>query len=135
LGPVPDTLVRRLNGCWDIRIRRWRALPRRFALADRLAHPFTSITALVFGFTVYLSDRRPDEVLRRLEMAEALAAEQRLTFFIEPEILRGAAMVELEFMHEGTDLIRQGLTRTRQRGGTFFMPFGLAFLADGLNRR
>jgi tetratricopeptide (TPR) repeat protein len=111
------------------------SIAETFALADRLAHPFTSITALVFGFTVYLSNRRPDEVLRRLDKAEALAAEQRLTFFIEPEILRGAAMVELEAVDQGTDLIRQGLAKTRQRGATFFLPFGLAFLADGLNRR
>jgi predicted ATPase len=106
-----------------------------FALADRLAHPFTSITALVFGFAVYLSDRRPDEVLRRLEMAEVLAAEQRLTFVAEPDILRGAALIELNAVDEGTELVRLGLTRTRQRGGTFFLPFGLTFLADGLNRR
>jgi predicted ATPase len=106
-----------------------------FSLADRLAHPFTSITALVFGFAVYLCNRRPDEVLRRLDMAEALGAEQRLTFIIEPEILRGAALVEQGAVGEGTDLIRQGLTKTRRRGATFFLPFGLAFLAEGLNGR
>jgi predicted ATPase len=106
-----------------------------FALADRLAHPFTTITALVSGFAVYLSNRRPDEVLRRLDMAEALAAEQRLTFIIEPEILRGAALVEQGAVGEGTDLIRQGLTKTRRRGATFFLPYGLAFLAEGLNGR
>jgi class 3 adenylate cyclase/predicted ATPase len=106
-----------------------------FALADRLAHPFTSITALVFGFAVYLSDRRPDEVLRRLDMAEVLAAEQRLTFVIEPRILRGAALVEQGVVDEGTKLLRQGLSKTREKGATFFLPFGLGFLADGLNRR
>jgi class 3 adenylate cyclase len=106
-----------------------------FALADRLAHPFTSITALVFGFAVYLSNRRPDDVLSRLDMAEALGAEQRLTFIIEPEILRGAALVEQGAVGEGTDLIRQGLTKTRRRGATFFLLFGLAFLAEGLNGR
>ncbi len=106
-----------------------------FALADRLAHPFTSITAFVFGFAVYLSNRRPDEVLRRLDMAEVLAAEQRLTFVIEPRILRGAALVEQGAVGEGTMLLRQGLSETREKGATFFLPFGLGFLADGLNRR
>ena len=74
-------------------------------------------------------------MLGKLQIAEALVAEQRLTFVAEPDILRGAALIELNAVDEGTELVRQGLTRTRQRGGTFFVPFGLTFLADGLNRR
>ena len=106
-----------------------------FALADHLAHPFTSMTAFVFGFATFLSNRQPEEVLSRLETAEALSVEQRLTFITEPEILRGAALVELGDIDEGTDLIRYGLTKTRQRNATFFLPFGITSLAHGLMRR
>jgi predicted ATPase len=105
------------------------------ALADRVAHPFTTMAAFVFVFAVLLGNRRPDEVLRRLKAAEALVAEQRLTFVTEPDILRGAALIQLNVVDEGTELVRQGVTRTRQRGGTFFLPFGFAFLAEGLNKR
>jgi predicted ATPase len=73
-------------------------------------------------------------VLKRLENAEALVAEQRLSFLVEPAIMRGAALVGLGAVDEAIVLIRQGLTKTHQRGATFFLPFGLSFLADALVR-
>ena len=105
------------------------------ALADRVAHPFTSMAALNFAFTVHISNRQPDEVLERLEVAEVFVAEQRLSFIVEPEIMRGAALVALGAVDEATELIRQGLTKTRRKGATFFLPFGLAYLAEALARR
>jgi predicted ATPase len=110
------------------------SIAESLALADRVAHPFTSMTALNFAFAVHLSNRQPDEVLKRLESAEALVAEQRLSFIVEPAIMRGAALAGLGAVDEAIVLIRQGLTKTHQRGATFFLPFGLAFLADALIR-
>jgi class 3 adenylate cyclase/tetratricopeptide (TPR) repeat protein len=111
------------------------SIAESLALADRVAHPFTSMTALNFAFAVHLNNREPEAVLKRLETAGALVAEQRLTFIVEPEIMRGAALVGLGAPDEATVRIRQGLTETRRKGATFFLPFGLAFLADALARR
>jgi predicted ATPase len=110
------------------------SIAESLALADSVAHPFTSMAALNFAFAVHLSNRQPDEVLKRLENAEALVAEQRLSFLVEPAIMRGAALVGLGAVDEAIVLIRQGLTKTHQRGATFFLPFGLSFLADALVR-
>ena len=73
--------------------------------------------------------------MKRLEAAEALAAEQRLPFPVGPEILRGAALVGLGAVDEAAVQIRRGLTEMQRRGATLFLPFGLAFLADALTRR
>jgi class 3 adenylate cyclase/predicted ATPase len=104
-------------------------------LAERVAHPFTSILALTNSSVFHLNNREPEAVLERLETAEALGAEQRLSFIIDPEIIRGAALVGLGATEEGIVRIQQGLTETRRKGATFYVPFGLAFLADALARR
>ena len=49
--------------------------------------------------------------------------------------MRGAALVGLGATEEGIVRIQQGLTETRRKGATFYVPFGLAFLADALARR
>ena len=51
------------------------------------------------------------------------------------EILRGAALVELGAVDDAADLIRQGLAKTRNKGATYYLPFGLMFLAETLARR
>jgi class 3 adenylate cyclase/tetratricopeptide (TPR) repeat protein len=110
------------------------SIDESLTLADSVAHPFTSLAALTFAFTVQISNRQPDQVLKRLDVAEVFVAEQRLSFMVEPEIMRGAALIALGAVDEATDLIRQGLTKTRRKGTTFFLPFGLASLADALVR-
>ena len=104
-------------------------------LAERVAHPFTSILALTNSSVFHLNNRQPEAVLERLETAEALGAEQRLSFIIDPEIIRGAALVGLGASEEGIVRIQQGLTETRRKGATFYLPFSLAFLADALAGR
>ena len=104
-------------------------------LAERVAHPFTSILALTNSSVFHLNNRQPEAVLERLETAEALGAEQRLSFIIDPEIIRGAALVGLGATEEGIVRIQQGLTETRRKGATFYLSFGLAFLADALAQR
>ena len=61
------------------------------ALANPSAHPFTLLCALqaIRCFTSIVASRL---ALQRLKAAEALAAEQRLGFVFEPQLLRGAAL-------------------------------------------
>ena len=93
---------------------------RRFslALAERIAHPFTLSLALTFSSVLHLNRREPERALRQLEAAEALAAEQRLSFLFEPGMLRGAALVGQGAVDEAIARIREGVTKWTRLGRT-----------------
>ena len=105
------------------------------ALAERIAHPYTLGIALTHSSVVYLNRREPERALRQLDAAEALAAEQRPSLIQEPGMLRGAALLEQGAVDEAIARIREGVTNWTRIGRTLFLPYGLAFLADGLARR
>ena len=102
------------------------------ALSERIAHPFTLSIALSVSSVVYLNRREPERALRQLEAAELLAAEQRLSLIFEPGMLRGAALAEQGAVDVAG--IREGVTKSTRLGRTFLLPYGLAFLAQGLVR-
>jgi predicted ATPase len=104
------------------------------ALAERIAHPFTLGFALLLSSQVYLNRREPERALRQLDAAEAVAAEQRLSFNLEPGMLRGAALLGQGAVDEAIARIREGVAKWTGLGRTFNLPFGLAFLAEGLAR-
>jgi predicted ATPase len=104
------------------------------ALAERIAHPFTLGLVLTYSSVVYLNRREPERALRPLEAAEVLAAEQRLSLHFEPGILRGAALLGQGAVDEAIARIREGVTRWTRLGRTILLPYGLAFLAEGLAR-
>jgi predicted ATPase len=104
------------------------------ALAERIAHPFTLSVALSTSSLLYLNRREPERALRLLEAAEALAAEQRLSLLFEPGILRGVALLGQGAVGEATARIREGVTKCTRLGRTILLPYGLAFLAEGLAR-
>jgi predicted ATPase len=104
------------------------------ALAERIAHPFTLSTALIITSVVYLNRREPEQALRQLEAAEALAAEQRLSLMLEPGILRGVALLGHGAVDEAIARIREGVTSWTRLGRTVFFPYACAFLAEGLAR-
>jgi class 3 adenylate cyclase/tetratricopeptide (TPR) repeat protein len=110
------------------------SIAEALSLADRITHPFTSATAILIASMVHVNNREPEEALRRLEAAEALAAEQRLSLMAEPNLVRGAALVERGAAAEAIVSLQQGLTECRRRGATLLLPFGLAFLSDALIR-
>jgi class 3 adenylate cyclase/predicted ATPase len=105
------------------------------ALAERIAHPFTLSIALSLSSVLYLNRREPERALRQLDAAEALAAEQRLSLLFEPGILCGVALVGQGAVDEAIARIREGVTNWTRLGRTIFLPYGLAFLAEGLARR
>jgi DNA-binding response OmpR family regulator/class 3 adenylate cyclase/tetratricopeptide (TPR) repeat protein len=105
------------------------------ALSRRIAHPFTSSVALILASLLHLSNREPEEALKWLDTAEALATEQRLSLIAEPNLLRGAALVGQGAPEQAIIRIEQALREMRRRGGAFYLPFGLAFLADAFARR
>jgi predicted ATPase len=105
------------------------------ALAERIAHPFTQSLALIYSSLVHLNRREPERALRQLDAAEVLAAEQRLSLIIEPGILRGVALLGQGAVDEATARIREGVANWTRLGRTLLLPYGFAFLAEGLARR
>ena len=104
------------------------------ALAARLAHPYTLGVALSWSSVVYLNRRDPERALRQLEAAEALAAEQCLSLTFETGMLRGVALFEQGAVDEAIARIREGVTNWTRLGRTILLPYGFAFLAEGLAR-
>jgi tetratricopeptide (TPR) repeat protein len=103
------------------------------ALAERIAHPFTLCLALTFATVLHLNRREPERALHHLDVAEQLAAEQRLSLIYEPGMLRGAAMVGQGATEEAVARIREGVTLWAGFGR--YRPYGFAFLAEGLARQ
>jgi predicted ATPase len=103
-------------------------------LAQRIAHPFTLSFALSRSSVLSLNRREPERALSQVEAAEVLAARQRLALTHEPGVLRGAALVEQGAVEEAIASIREAVAKLTQRGRTFYLPYGLAFLAKGLAR-
>src|SRR5215472_8005318 len=62
------------------------------ALGERIAHPLSLEQALIFNAMFHLDRGEPELALQRLAAIEALVAEQRLGFMMEPRFLRGAAL-------------------------------------------
>jgi class 3 adenylate cyclase len=102
------------------------------ALAERIAHPFSRLDVLLFTIMFRLNRGEPALALRQLEAAEALAAEQRLGFNMEPRFLRGAILSAQGAFDEGSACLREGLVS--RLGAMRHRVYGLAQLADTLTR-
>jgi predicted ATPase len=83
---------------------------------------------------LYLNRREPEQALRQLHAAEVLIVEQRLAFTFEPGMLHGAALLGQGAVDEAIARIHEGATEWTRLGRTILLPYGLAFLAEGLAR-
>jgi class 3 adenylate cyclase len=103
------------------------------ALAEQIAHPFSLGLALQYNSMLHLDRGEPKMALQRLELAEALAAEQRLGMVLEPQLLRGAALTSQGVLDEAVACLHEGLAGPA--GATRMRCYGLARLADALTRQ
>jgi len=103
------------------------------ALADRIAHPFSLALALQYNSMLHLDCGESGLALQQLEAAEALAADQRLGFILEPQLLRGAALTSQGAFEEAIACLSEGLAGPA--GTTRLRCYGLAMLADALIRQ
>ncbi|MGB8740299.1 MAG: hypothetical protein WCD52_08655, partial [Xanthobacteraceae bacterium] len=103
------------------------------ALAERIAHPFSFAITLQFYSMLHLERGEPELALQRLAAAEALAAEQRFGFVLEPQLLRGAALTAQGAFAEAGACLRAGLAS--RTGATRMRCYGLAQLANVLARQ
>jgi class 3 adenylate cyclase/predicted ATPase len=102
-------------------------------LAEHSAHPFTLMSALQYSSMLHLDRGEPELALQRLEAAEALAAQQRLGFVLEPQLLRGAALTAQGELDKAVACLRKGLAGPI--GAKRLRCYGLAKLADALTRQ
>jgi predicted ATPase len=110
------------------------SIANALALAERIAHPFTLSLALIHSSVVYLNRREPERALSLVEATEALAAEQRLSLILEPGMLHGGALLGQGAVDGAIARIREGVANWTRLGRTIYLPYGLAFLAEGLAR-
>jgi class 3 adenylate cyclase len=103
------------------------------AMAERIAHPFSFAVVLQYGSMLHIDRGEPELALQRLDAAEALIAEQRLGFVLEPQLLRGAALTAQGAFKEAAAFLRAGLAS--RTGATRMGCYGLAKLADVLTRQ
>jgi predicted ATPase len=102
-------------------------------LAERIAHPFSLVDALLFNTMLHVDRGEPELALHRLEAAEALVAEQRLGFVMEPRFLRGAALSAQGAFEEAVACLREGLAS--RLGAMRLRLYGLVGLAEALARQ
>jgi class 3 adenylate cyclase/tetratricopeptide (TPR) repeat protein len=103
------------------------------ALAERIAHPLSLELALFYDAMLHLDRGNPQLALERIGAAEALAAEQRLGFLVEPRLLRGAALSAQGAFEDAVACLREGLAG--RLGATGDRPYGLNRLAEALVRQ
>jgi class 3 adenylate cyclase/tetratricopeptide (TPR) repeat protein len=102
------------------------------ALGERISHPFSFALAMQYNSMVHLERGEPELALQLLDAAEALAAEQRLGFVVEPQLLRGAALMTQGAFEEAVVCLREGLANPKAMR---VRCYGLAKLADVLTRQ
>jgi predicted ATPase len=81
---------------------------------------------------VRLDRGEPELALQLLGTAEALVTEQRMSFVVDPQLLRGAALKIQGAFEEAVVCLREGLARP---GALRVRCYGLAMLADALIRQ
>jgi tetratricopeptide (TPR) repeat protein len=103
------------------------------AMAERLAHPLSLEIALLYGAMLHIERGEPELALRHLGAAEALVADQRLGFIVEPHFLRGAALTAQGAFANAVACLREGLAG--RLGMLRDRPYGLARLSEALARQ
>jgi predicted negative regulator of RcsB-dependent stress response len=82
---------------------------------------------------LHLDRREPELALEQLASVETFVAEQRLGFVLEPQLLRGAALIERGELEDAVACLREGLGG--RIGATRMRCYGLHKLADVLIRQ
>jgi class 3 adenylate cyclase len=100
------------------------------ALAEQVAHPLSLEFVLIFNAMLHVDRGEPELALQRVESAEALVAEQRLGFVMEPRFLRGAAPNAHGAFDEAVACLRDALAG--RLGAMTFRPYGFTRLAEAL---
>src|SRR5215471_7859905 len=108
------------------RSRRLGAGRSHWSPAEPSAHP-------AYSAMLHLNRGEPESALQTLDAVEALVAEQRLGFSLEPRFVRGVALTAKGALEEAVACLREGLAS--RLGAVRYRPYGLAGLAEALARQ
>jgi class 3 adenylate cyclase/predicted ATPase len=103
------------------------------ALGERISHPFSMELAVTYAAMLYLNRGEPELAAARIAVAEAIAAEQRVSFIIEPLFLHSAVLVQQGAVAEANIAIREGLAHNRPMAGVW-QSYGRCFIAEAFAR-
>jgi class 3 adenylate cyclase/predicted ATPase len=103
------------------------------ALGERISHPFSMELAVTYAAMVHLNRGEPELAAARIAVAEAIATEQRVSFFIEPLFLRGAVLVQQGAVAEAIAAIREGLARSAP-AAKIWQSYPRCFIAEAFAR-
>ncbi len=105
------------------------------ALAQELAHPFTSVVTLGIATLLHVARREAPATQERAQAVMTLAAEQGFVDWrAQATVLRGWALAEQGHGEEGIAQIRQGLTAYQATGAELGRPLFLGLLADAYGK-
>jgi class 3 adenylate cyclase/tetratricopeptide (TPR) repeat protein len=107
------------------------SLSRAVDLAEGISHPPSLVFVLSYAALLHVHRGEPELALARLAAAEAVAAQQRLAVFLNPQVLRGATLLMRGEIREGIESLRTGLPPGRTGG---VRPLGFALLAEAMAR-
>jgi predicted ATPase len=104
------------------------------SLAQRLAHPYSLLEAFLYGAVLHLFRREPEMVLPCVRADEVVAAEQRLAFFMQPDILRSGAFFDQGAARQAAASLRESFAIRQAIGPRLHGPYQLAVLSEVLAR-
>jgi class 3 adenylate cyclase/tetratricopeptide (TPR) repeat protein len=103
------------------------------ALAERVGHPLSRQLVLLYTAMLYLNRGELQPALQYLDAVEALVAEQRFGFVLEPRFVHGVALTAQGALEQAVACLREGLASPI--GAVRYRPYGLAGLAEALTRQ
>ena len=89
--------------------------------------------AVTYAAMLHLNRGEPELATARIAVAETIAAEQRVSFIIEPLFLRGAVLVQQAAIAEAIAAIREGLASERPIA-TIWQSYARCFIAEAFAR-
>jgi hypothetical protein len=107
--------------------RAMNAAEEALEFAEQIAHLLTREIALEYAAHVYLHCGAPEISLRYMATVERLRTEQRVSFIIEPAILRAAAQLQQGAIDDAAGLLREVFCRA-ERERRHGSPMGMRSL-------
>jgi predicted ATPase len=104
-------------------------------LAQKLNHPYTSLTVAAFAMWVYQFTRNTHKVEELASQSISISTEHGFVFYrAYGLIMRGWALVESGLVLEGLAQIRDGLDEYRTNGGASNKPYFFALLGEAYGK-
>jgi predicted ATPase len=104
------------------------------ALAERTSHPFSMEIAVTYAAMLHLNRGEPELAAARIAVAEAIAAEQRVSFIMEPLFLQGAVLLQQGAVAKAISAIREGLASSRPMA-KIWGSYARCFIAEAFARK